>query len=144
MILAGFLWAKKMVTILYCSICKPVKRYSLNHLKVCNMKLWSLYFFYDAWYQNNNFDQEKDWKDFHSYRLRDKFSCCFWIFLWMYSKSRKQFMVSSILPKNERWDNFMYWKLSQHSLFGRIQDATIYFPDLETFSHTKQVHNNFG
>ena len=26
------------------------------------------------------------------------------------SKSRKQFMVSSILPKDERWDNFMYWK----------------------------------
>ena len=25
---------KKMVTILYCSICKPVKRYSLNHLSL--------------------------------------------------------------------------------------------------------------
>ena len=28
------------------------------------------------------------------------------------SKSRKQFMVSSILPRNERWDISMYWKLS--------------------------------
>ena len=29
---------------------------------------------------------------------------------WKYlkvNKSRKQFMMSSIIPKNERWDNFM-------------------------------------
>ena len=33
------------------------------------------------------------------------------------SQSRKQFMVSSILPKNECWDSFMYRKLSQRSFF---------------------------
>ena len=26
-------------------------------------------------------------------------------------------MVSSILPKNESWENFMYWRLSQGSFF---------------------------
>ena len=49
------------------------------------------------------------------------------------SKSRKQFMVSSIVPKNERWDNFMYWKLSQRSFFGRIEDTIICFRDCLTF-----------
>ena len=39
------------------------------------------------------------------------------------SRYRKQFMVSSILPKNERWDNFQYIKLSQRSFFGRIEDT---------------------
>ena len=43
-------------------------------------------------------------------------------------------IVSSILPKNERWDNFQYIKLSQRSFFGRIQDAIICFRDLLTFS----------
>ena len=43
-------------------------------------------------------------------------------------------MVSWILPKNERWGIFMYWKLPQRSLFGRIQDAIICFWDLLTFS----------
>ena len=46
------------------------------------------------------------------------------------SKSRKQFMVSSILPKNERWDNFMYWKKTfvfgenwrHHNLLSRLSD----------------------
>ena len=42
-------------------------------------------------------------------------------------------MVFWILPKNERWDNFQYIKLSQHSFFGRIQDAVICFRDLLTF-----------
>ena len=35
-------------------------------------------------------------------------------------KYRKQIMVSSILPKNECWDNFQYIKLSQRTFFGRI------------------------
>ena len=42
-------------------------------------------------------------------------------------------MVSSILPKNERWDNFMYCKLSQRSFFGRIEDTINFFRDLLTF-----------
>ena len=53
------------------------------------------------------------------------------------SKSREQFMVSSILPKNERWDNFMYWKLSQCSFFGRIEDTIICFPDCLTFTKSR-------
>jgi len=43
-------------------------------------------------------------------------------------------MLSWILPKNERWGNFMYWKLPQRSFFERIQDAIICFWDLLTFS----------
>ena len=50
------------------------------------------------------------------------------------SKSQKQFMVSSILPKNEHWDNFMNWKLSQCSFFGRIEDTINCFRDLLTFN----------
>ena len=50
------------------------------------------------------------------------------------SKSQKQFIVSSILPKIERWDNSMYWKLSQCWFFGRIEDTIIYFLDCLTFS----------
>ena len=48
-------------------------------------------------------------------------------------KSRKQIMVSSILPKNKRWDNFHYIKLSQRSFFGRIEDIVIFFRDLLTY-----------
>ena len=44
-------------------------------------------------------------------------------------------MVSSILPKNERWDNFQYKKLSQRSFFGRIEDTIICFRYCLTFSH---------
>ena len=43
-------------------------------------------------------------------------------------------VVSLILPKNERWENFQYMKLSQRSFLGRIQDALICFRDLLTFS----------
>ena len=43
-------------------------------------------------------------------------------------------MVSSILPQNERWDNFHYIKLSQRSFFGRIEDIMNCFRDLLTFS----------
>ena len=53
------------------------------------------------------------------------------------SKYRKQFMLSSILPKNERWDNFMYRKLSQRSFFGRIEDTIICFRDCLAFSKQK-------
>ena len=38
-------------------------------------------------------------------------------------QSRKQIMVPSILPKNERWDNFQYIKVYQRSFFGRIEDT---------------------
>ena len=41
--------------------------------------------------------------------------------------SRKKNMLSWILPKNERWGNFMYWKMPQRSFFGRIQYAIICF-----------------
>ena len=43
-------------------------------------------------------------------------------------------MVSSILPKNERWDNLQYIKLSQRSFFGRIEDHKNGFRYLLTFS----------
>ena len=36
------------------------------------------------------------------------------------SKSRKQNMLSQILPKNERWGIFQYIKMPQRSFFGRI------------------------
>ena len=35
-------------------------------------------------------------------------------------------MMSSILPKNERRDNYVYWKLSQRSFFGSIENTIIY------------------
>ena len=50
------------------------------------------------------------------------------------SKSRKQFIVSSILPKTKRWYNSMYWKLSQRLFFGRIEDTIICFRDCLTFT----------
>ena len=50
------------------------------------------------------------------------------------SKSWKQFMVSSIFSKNKRWDNFMYWELSKHSFYGRIEDSINCFWDLLTFN----------
>ena len=43
-------------------------------------------------------------------------------------------IVSSILPKNERWYTFMYWKLSQRSFFGRIEGTIICFRDCLTFT----------
>ena len=49
-------------------------------------------------------------------------------------KYQKQIMGSWILPNNECWGNFMYWKLPQRSFFGRIQDVIICFWDLLTFS----------
>ena len=52
-------------------------------------------------------------------------------------QSRKQIMVSSILQKNKRWDDFQYMKLSQFSFFGRIEDTIIYFRDLLTLK--KQI-----
>ena len=51
-------------------------------------------------------------------------------------KSRKK-TLSWIIPKNERWGNFMYWKLPQRLFFGRIQDAIICFWDLLTFKETR-------
>ena len=52
-------------------------------------------------------------------------------------KSRKENMLSWILPKNERWGNFMYWKITQRLFFGRIQDAIVCFWDLLTFSRAR-------
>ena len=43
-------------------------------------------------------------------------------------------MVPSILPKNERWDNFQYIKVYQRSFFGRIEDTIICFRDCLTFT----------
>ena len=43
-------------------------------------------------------------------------------------------MVSLILPRNERLDNFHYMKLSQRSFFGRIEDIINCLRDLLTFS----------
>ena len=55
------------------------------------------------------------------------------IFLLKVRQSRKQIIVSSILLKNARWDNFQYTKLSQRSFFGRIEDTINCFRDLLTF-----------
>ena len=49
-------------------------------------------------------------------------------------------MVSWILPKNERWGNFMYWKLPQRSFFGRIQNNIFFFRDFLTFSKINLEH----
>ena len=38
-----------------------------------------------------------------------------------FSKSWKQFKMTSILPKNEGWDNFVYWKLSQRSFLEELR-----------------------
>ena len=46
-------------------------------------------------------------------------------------------MVFSILPKNERWDNFHYIKLSQRLVFGRIKDTINCFRDLLTFTNNQ-------
>ena len=43
-------------------------------------------------------------------------------------------------PKNELWENRLYWKLSQRSFFGGIEDTVICFRDYLTFgdgSHLK-------
>ena len=48
-------------------------------------------------------------------------------FLLKVSKSRKQIMASWILPTNDCWDKFVYWKLSQCSFFGRIQGTIFFF-----------------
>ena len=62
--------------------------------------------------------------------------------LWLkVSKSRKQIMVSSVLPKNERWDNFHYIKSSQCSFFGRIEDTIICFWHFLTF---RRLHFMLG
>ena len=51
-------------------------------------------------------------------------------------------MVSSILQKNpERWDDFMYWKLSQRSFFGRIKDTIICFWDCLTLNLSNEYIN---
>ena len=47
-------------------------------------------------------------------------------------QSRNQIMVSSILPKNERWDNFHHIKLSQRPFFKRKEDTIDCFRDLLT------------
>ena len=47
-----------------------------------------------------------------------------------------------VLPKNERWDNFHYIKLSQRSFFGRIEDIINCFRDLLTFKQLPQFGPN--
>ena len=56
------------------------------------------------------------------------------IFILKVRQSQKQIVVSSILPKNDRWDNFIHWKLSQRLFFGRIEDTIHCFWDLLTFT----------
>ena len=55
------------------------------------------------------------------------------------SESRKQFLVSSILPRNTCWDNFQCIKLSQRSFFVRIEDTIICFRNCLTFSDPQIV-----
>ena len=55
-------------------------------------------------------------------------------------QSRKEIMVSLILQKYKRWDNFMYRKLSQCSFFG-IEDPINLFRYLLTFSALFQADN---
>ena len=55
-------------------------------------------------------------------------------------KSRKLIIVSSILPKNERWHNFQYIKFSQRSFFGSIGDTINCFRHLLTFSQIKPIN----
>ena len=47
-------------------------------------------------------------------------------------------MVSSILPKYERWSNLAYWKMPQRSFFGRIKDNLFFFRDLLTFRNMQE------
>ena len=54
-------------------------------------------------------------------------------------QSRKQIMVSSILPKNESWDNFQYIKLSQRLFFGRFEDTINCFRNLLIFSFCLEI-----
>ena len=54
--------------------------------------------------------------------------CNCWLFLKV-SKSQKEIMASWILPTSERWGNFLYIKLPQHSFFGRIQDNIFFYWD---------------
>ena len=83
------------IVLLYLQTCQTVFAQSLKSLQHETM-----YFFYDAWYQNNNFDQE-----------------------------------------NERWDNFMNWKLSQHLFLGRIEGTIICFWDCLTFNLSNEYIN---
>ena len=60
------------------------------------------------------------------------------------SKSRKQFMVFSILPKNERnslsWASFLLRIVIFAHFFWRIQETINCFRDLLTFSTSSQSH----
>ena len=58
------------------------------------------------------------------------------------SKSRKQFMTSSILPKNERNSLSLASSISNQdskfcALFGKIEETIIYFRELLTFLYRK-------
>ena len=62
------------------------------------------------------------WFPFRKYFLEKivhKKNCKFETFCFL----EKQIMVSSNLPKNERWDNFHLMKLSQCLFFGRSEDT---------------------
>ena len=89
----------------------------------------ALIYYEVAWWLQN-------WKNYFRTEQKvgkNKFSCL------KVSKSRKPYMVSSILPKIDRGDDFMHWKLSPRSFFGRIEDIVICFRDCLTFRmHEKQ------
>ena len=57
------------------------------------------------------------------------------------SKSRKQFIVSSIFPKNEQNSlSFFFTQDSEFcSFFGRIEDTIIFFRDCLTFKTTQHI-----
>ena len=59
----------------------------------------------------------------------------FVLFLVKVIKFQKQFIVSSLLPKNKHWDNFIRWKLSQRSFFGRFEDTIICFSRKQNVSN---------
>ena len=64
--------------------------------------------------------------------------------MFKYGTKGQKNMVSSILPKNECWDNFMYWKLSQRSFFLEESRTPyfafeIYWPLIMDNGHVKRA-----
>ena len=67
------------------------------------------------------------------------YSQCQWIL--------KKNMVSSIYSKNERWDNFMFWKLSQHSFLEESRTPKfafeMYWPLTRSCLESDEWRHNF-
>ena len=60
------------------------------------------------------------------------------------SKFQKHCMVSSILSKNQCWDNFHSIKSSQRLFFGRIEDIINYFKIYWPLSQLTSVSKKLG